>query len=124
MASSVKIALMFALMAIMAMATQAGSHNVSCTNNYCKPITVNGVVIGVGLTLDILIDNGLGILVCEVENILGKVVVGSCNCPSQVTSVVILEVGGDLVVEVTTSMMPSPLDSILCKLILDVAVCL
>jgi hypothetical protein len=124
MASGAKIALMFALMAAMAMAAQAGSHTVSCTNNYCKPITVNGVVIGVGLTVDVLVDATLTV---EAENILGKVVTSSCSCPSYVTGVellVLLDLIGDLQVNVTACILPGIVGTILGILNLDLAVCL
>ena len=130
MASGAKIALMFAFMATMAMAAQAGTHKVSCTNNYCKPVTVNGILIGVNLTVDVLVEDVLGILTCEVENVLGKVAVGSCGCPPQVTAVELLgllvELGlaVDLQVEVIACTLPSLLHSILGNLTLDLAVCL
>ena len=124
MASGAKIAFMFALMAAMVVAAQAGTHYVSCTNNYCKPITVNGVVIGVGLTVDVLVDDVLKTLTCAVKNILGEVAVGTCGCPPQVTAVSILGLGVDLVVKVTACTLPSLLDTILLDLNLNLAVCL
>ena len=129
MASGAKLALMSALMITMVMAVQAGSHSVSCTNKYCKPITVNGVVIGVGLTVDVLVDDVLKTLTCTLKNILGEVVIGTCNCPSAVTGVEllgleVLGVGVDLVVEVTACTLPSLLGTTLASLNLDLAVCL
>jgi hypothetical protein len=124
MASGAKTALMLALMIAMVMAVQAGSHSVACTNNYCKPITVNGVVIGVGLTLDVLVDDVLKTLTCTLNNLLGEVVIGTCSCPSTVTGVELLGVGVDLVVEVTACTLPSLLDTILASINLNLAVCL
>ena len=124
MASGAKIALMWALMITMVMAVQAGSHPVSCTNKYCKPITVNGIVVGVGLTVDVLVDDVLKTLTCTLKNILGEVVIGTCNCPSAVTGVELLGLGVNLVVEVTACTVPSLLDTILGTLALDLAVCL
>ncbi len=98
MAFGVNVCLMFALMAAMAaMAVQAGSRLVSCTNEYCEPITVNGVVIGTGFTLDVLVDDGLGKLTCAVLDKLEHVVVTTCNCPSYDTAAKIVEQGTDLV---------------------------
>ena len=124
MASGAKLAFMFALMAAMVVAAQAGTHSVSCTNNYCKPITVNGVVIGVGLTVNVHVDDVLKTLKCTLNNILGEVVVGTCGCPSQVTAVSILGLGVDLVVKVTGSTLTSLLDTNLLDLNLNLSVCL
>jgi hypothetical protein len=121
MASGMKIALMFALMAAMVMAVQAGSHSVACTNNYCKPITVNNVTIGVGLTLDVLVDDYLGILTCVTTDLLGKVIKIQGCCPSAVTAVNVLEVLLDIEIVVTAA--TSLLNSILGLLTLDAAVC-
>jgi hypothetical protein len=121
MASCMKIALMFALMAAMAMAVQAGSHSVACTNNYCKPITVNNVTIGVGLTLDVLVDDVLGILTCTVPDLLGKPITTTCCCPSVVTAVEVLEVG--LYVDIVVTAATSLLNSILGLLTLNATVC-
>jgi hypothetical protein len=124
MASGAKTALMFMLMIAMAMAVQAGSHKVSCTNNYCKPITVNGVVIGVGLTVDVLVDDVLQTLTCAVPDILGHVVVSTCGCPSTVTAVGVITLGVGLAVDVTACTLQSLLGSILGKISLDLAICL
>jgi hypothetical protein len=122
MASGMKIALMFALMAAMAMAVQAGSHSVACTNKYCKPITVNNVTIGVGLTLDVLVDDVLGILTCVAPDLLGNLITTQCGCPSVVTAVEVLEVGLNLGIEVTAA--TSLLNSILGLLNITLAICL
>jgi hypothetical protein len=122
MASGMKIALMFALMAAMAMAVQAGSHSVACTNNYCKPITVNNVTIGVGLTANVLVDDYLGNLTCVTTDLLGKVITIIGGCPSVVTAVNVLEVGLDVEIVVTAA--TSLLNTILGLLKLEVAVCL
>jgi hypothetical protein len=79
MASGAKTALMFALTIAMVMAIQAGNHNVSCTNHYCKHITVNDIVIGTGLTVGILVDDVFETLACAMLDILGKVVVSTCD---------------------------------------------
>ena len=127
MASGAKIALIFAFMATMAMAAQAGTHKVSCKNNYCKPIKVNGIVIGVNATVDVFINETLTF---EVENVLGKVAKGSCGCPLQVTAVELLgllaelELGLDLEVKVTACTLPLLLGKILGILKLDLALCL
>jgi hypothetical protein len=97
MASGMKIVFMFALMATMAMAVQAGSRNVSCTNEYCYPIVVNGVVIRAGLTLEVLVDDDLQTLTCAVPDILGNLVVRQCSCPSYDSKATIMEQGMDLV---------------------------
>ena len=107
MASSAKTALMFALVAAMAMAAQAGSHNVSCTNQYGKVGIVNGVVIGVSLTVNIPVDDVLQSPMCV------EITGDYCNCPSDVIAVTLLELGGDVVVEVTASTLPSLLNSTL-----------
>ena len=131
MASGAKTALMLALMVAMAVAVQAGSHTVSCTNNYCKPVTVNGIVVGVGATVDVLVDDVLLSLTCLVDNLLGNLVSGSCGCPSGVTGVTLsgvldelLGVGVDLVVTVTSCTVPSLLGTILASLHLNLAICL
>ena len=124
MASGAKTALMFTLMIAMAMAVQAGSHKVACKNNYCKPITVNGVVIGVGLTVDVLVDDVLQTLTCAVPDLLGNVIVSTCGCPSQVTAVGVITLGLDIAVNVTACTLPSLLGSILGLLKLNLAICL
>ena len=127
MASNAKIALMvamFAFMATMAMAVHAGNHTVSCTNKYCKPITVNGVVIGVGLTAGVLFDNILRTLTIAVPDLLRNEVIFSCGLPLGVTGVAVLEQGVDLEVEVTAGTMISVLGSICCKSPLDPPYCL
>ena len=108
MASGVKIALMFALMAAMAMAVQAGSHHVSCTNKYCKPITVNNVTIGAGLTLDFLVDDVLGILTCVAPDIFGNLITTQCGCPLKVITVTIIEQGMGLVLVFTCGTLSCP----------------
>jgi hypothetical protein len=113
MASTAKITLMFMLLAAMAMAAQAGSHPVSCTNQYCKPITVNNVLIGVNVTLNVLVDDVLNELKCEVPNLLGGVTVDVFKCPSEVTAVVILDVNLSLVLKVVGSTLASLLNTIL-----------
>jgi hypothetical protein len=97
MASGMKIALMFSLMAAMAMAVQAGSRNVSCTNKYCLPIMVNNVTIGVGLTLKVLVDDVAGILTCAVPDIHGHVVVSECSCPLEMATATIVEQGTPII---------------------------
>jgi hypothetical protein len=97
MASGMKITFMFALMAAMAMAVQAGFRNVSCTNEYCYPIVVNGIVIGPGLTLEVLVDDVLQTLTCAVPDIHGHVVVSKCNSPLDMPTATIMEQGMDLV---------------------------
>ena len=126
MASGMKIALMFALMAAMAMAVQAGNHTVSCTNNYCKPITVNNVTIGAGLTLDVVVDDYLGILTCVATDILGKTFTITCGCPSVVSAVEVVEIllGLGLEIKVTLLTATSLLGSILGLLNLNVTLCL
>ena len=113
MASGAKTALMFALMAAMAVAAQVGSHNVSCTNHYGKPVTVNGVVIGVSLTVNVHVDDVLESLTCVVPDILGEVVVETCSCPSNVTAVTLVELDGNFVVEAmavcTLTLCPLPM---------------
>ena len=113
MASTAKITLMFMLLAAMAMAAQAGSHNVSCTNQYCKPITVNGVLIGVNATVNVLVDDVLKELKCLVPNILGVVTLNVFKCPSEVTAVVIVDVNLSLVLKVVGSTLSSLLNTIL-----------
>lgn len=115
MASGVKIALMFALVTAMVMTAKGGNLTVSCTNKYCKPITVNGGVVEVGLTVDIQVGNVLRTLRYGVLDILGNMVTCTCNLPLGVTGVAILELDEDLVVEVTACISPSLLDSILCR---------
>jgi hypothetical protein len=125
MASGMKIAFMFALMASMAMAVQAGFRNVSCTNEYCYPIVVNGIVIGAGLTLEVLVDDDLQTLTCAVPDIHGHVIVSKCSCPSYDDKATILEQDMDLVL-VTRCATNRPCPEIIlppCILSSDPAVC-
>lgn len=124
MASGAKTALVFMLMAAMAMAAQATSHHVSCKNEYCKPIKVNGVVIDVGVTATVLVDNVLQTLTCEVPDILGNVVVSTCTCPSEVTAVAVVALDLDIVVKVIACTLQSLLGTILATIKLTLAVCL
>lgn len=115
MASSVKPTLMFMLLVAMAMAmaAQVSGHNVSCKNEYCKPITVNGITIGVNATVNVVVDDVLQTLTCKVPNLLGGTSTYVVNCPSAVTAVVLVEVNLCLVVKVVGSTLGALLNIIL-----------
>ena len=97
MAPNAKIALVFMLLLATAMAAQA--KKVSVKNKYCKPVTVNGVVIEADVEVEIDL-NELGTLVLEVKNLLGGVVKETYSIPLDVTVVGIVQDVLGLVVEV------------------------
>lgn len=113
MASNAKTVLVFMLLLATVMAAQA--NKVSCKNQYCKPITVNGVLIEVGAVVDVVVD-AAGTLVVEVTGLLGVVLKQTYLVPSDVTEVAIVKVALGLVVEVlaaVTTTVGSLLDGIL-----------
>ena len=102
-------------MLLLATVMAAQANKVSCKNQYCKPITVNGVLIEVGAVVDIVVD-AAGTLVVEVTGLLGVVLKQTYLVPSDVTEVAIVKVALGLVVEVlaaVTTTVGSLLDGIL-----------
>ena len=100
MGSATKVTLMLVLVSAMVMAAQAGTKYVTCKNDYCQLITLNGVEVDVGATVTIAVDDGVGEIVCEVTNAVGELVSGTYTCPSSVTSLSFLGTVEGLVCEV------------------------
>lgn len=100
MASAAKVALMLMLVSAMVIVAQAGTKYVKCKNEYCQPITLNGVEVAVDVTVDIPVDDVVGEILCEVTNAVGELVSGTYTCPSSVTSLSILGTVDGLVVKV------------------------
>jgi hypothetical protein len=125
MASNAKTALVFMLLLATVMAAHA--KKVSVKNEYCKPITVNGVLIKVDVEVDVDVDVGSLVVEVEglVEGLLGGVVKEVYSLPSDVTKVAILKNAEGLVAEVldaVTTLVGSLLDGIILNV--DLAVCI
>lgn len=103
MASAAKVALMLMLVSAMVMAAQAGSKEVTCKNDYCEPITLNGEEVEVGATVTITVDEAVREIVCEVTNAKGNLVSGTYTCAPSVTSLVFEGTADGLVVDVENS---------------------
>lgn len=125
MASNAKSALVFMLLLATVMAAHACKNCpkvVPCKNEYCEPITVNGIVIEANVTVDVLV-NATGIIVLEVTNLLGEVVTGTYTCPDDVTALVIVQVGLGLAVKVLAALTTSLVGSVLALLDITLAIC-
>ena len=121
MASNAKTVLVFMLLLATVMAAQA--KKVSVKNSYCKPITVNGVVINANVEVDVDVDAGS--LLVVVEGLLGKVVNTVYSLPSDVTEVEIVQTVVGLVVKVldaVTTTVGSLLNGIIANV--NLAICI
>lgn len=125
MASNAKPALVFMLLLATVMAAYGCTNcpkYVPCKNEYCKPITVNGIVIDANVTLDVLVDV-TGNIVLEVENLLGDVVSGTYTCPDDATALVFVQVGLGIAVKVLASVTSSLVGTVLAILDIALALC-
>jgi hypothetical protein len=99
MVSVAKPALVFMLVLATAMVAHGG---VLCKNECPVPITVNGIEIAVDVEVEIeLLLNVTLNLVVELLDATGALVTGSCYCPSDVTSVSLLQVDAGVEVVIT-----------------------
>jgi hypothetical protein len=125
MASNAKPALVFMLLLATVMAASACTNcpkYVSCKNEYCKPIKVNGVVVDADVTLDVLVDV-TGLIVLEVTDLSGKVVTGTYTCPSDATALVFVQVGLGIAVKVLASVTTSLVGTVLAILDITLDLC-
>ena len=110
-------------MLLLATVMAAQAKKVSVKNSYCKPITVNGVVINANVEVDVDVD--VGSLLVAVEGLLGDVVEVVYSLPSDVTAVEIVQSALGLVAKVlngVTTTVGSLLDGIILNV--NLAICI
>lgn len=125
MASNAKFALVFMLLLATVMAACACTNcpkYVPCKNEYCGPITVNGIVIEANVTIDVLVDV-TGVIELKVTNLLGEVVTGTYTCPDDVTALVFVQVGLGIAVKVLAAVTASLVGTVLAILDIALEVC-